>query len=355
MKQLTLIISLISMISCAPGGSGKSDAAMESDAAEMKEVSALAVEVKEMIPETISRYFEVTGYMEALQDAYISPEINGQIKFVKSDRGDRVQKGETLIQLNTDLTEKSIAEVRTSLELATVIFEKQEGLWKQNIGSELQFLEAKNGVESLEARLATLLKQLDMARVSAPFAGIVDDIMVKEGEMASPGMMLVHLINLNTMRVSARVSEAYLNSVRVGDQVELRFSSYPEDVLKVRVSRLGEMIDNQTRTFTLEVILKNSDEKYKPNMLTSVRITDYKDDEALVVPSIVLKQDFNGMFLFRAIKSDQGTTAEKVYVKTGITVEDKTVISEGISPEDRVIIKGYNLVSDGSQVSISNI
>ena len=88
MKQLTLIISLISMISCGPGGSGESDAAMESDAKGMKEVTALAVVVKEMIPETISRYFEVTGYMEAVQDAYISPEINGQIKFVKSDRGD---------------------------------------------------------------------------------------------------------------------------------------------------------------------------------------------------------------------------------------------------------------------------
>ncbi len=343
------------MISCAPGGSGDNNTQTEPGSAGKKEVAALAVEVKEMNPEVFSRFFVVSGKMEAVQEAYISPEVNGQIKQINTKRGARVVKGDQLIMLNTDITEKSIAEVRTSLELAARIFEKQEDLWNQNIGSELQFLEAKNGAESLEARLSTLQKQLEMAHIMAPFPGIVDDIMVKEGEIASPGMRLLHLINLNTMRVSARVSEAYLNSVRVGDQVELRFSSYPDDIIRVPVSRLGEMIDEKTRTFILEVIIKNRNEKYKPNMLTSVRINDYTDNAALVVPAIVLKQDFNGTFLFRAANSDQGTIAEKVYVKTGITVQDKTTIIEGLIPEDRVIIKGYNLVSNGSPVSITNI
>lgn len=168
-------------------------------------------------------------------------------------------------------------------------------------------------------------------------------------------MRLIHLINLNTMRVSARVSEAYLTTISEGDLVELRFSSYPEDLLTMPVTRIGEMIDMQTRTFALEVVIKNKSEKYKPNMLTSVRIVDFTDQGALVVPSIVLRQDFNGTFLFRAKETGQGMFAEKIYVEPGITVQDKTAVSEGLNPGDRVIIKGYNLVSDGSPVRLANL
>ncbi len=276
-------------------------------------------------------------------------------KWWPSGRGARVGKGDLLIRLNTDITEKSIAEVKTSLELAARIFEKQEELWEQQIGSEIQFLEAKNGKESLEARLATLQKQLELAHIRAPFPGIVDEILVQEGELASPGMRLMRLVNLNTMRVSAKVSEAYLNSVKKGDLVELHFPTYPEDVVKASVTRLGEVIDRVTRTFLIEIALQNRDEKYKPNMLTTVKIVDYTNDEALVVPSILLKQDFKGTFLFRVMDSGNGSAAEKVYVTTGITVQDQTIITEGLFPDDQVIIKGYNLVGDGSLVEITNI
>jgi membrane fusion protein (multidrug efflux system) len=119
---------------------------------------------------------------------YISPEINGQIQTIAVDRGSRVRKGDLILKLNTDVTQKTMEEVETSLELAKRVFTKQEELWEQNIGSELQYLEAKNGMESLEARLATLQQQLEMARVTAPFGGIIDDIMVEEGELASPGI-----------------------------------------------------------------------------------------------------------------------------------------------------------------------
>lgn len=349
-----MILSLAILVSCSSDVSENKDLNLESIGSNKEEQGALAVEVKEMIPGLFSRYFEVNGFMEAIKDAYISPEINGQIKRVLVERGARVQQNQLLISLNTDLTETSIKEVKTNLELASRIFEKQEELWQQNIGSEIQFLEAKNGKENLEARLATLQLQYELAHIRAPFAGIVDNIMVKEGELASPGMRLIHLLNLDKMRVSARVSEAYLNSIHTGDTVELRFSSYPEELLKAKVSRLGEVIEAQTRTFVLEVILKNKDEKFKPNMLTSVRIEDYRDERALVVPSIILKQDFEGTFLFNVKESEAGTYANKVYVQTGITVQDQTAIEDGLKPEDLVITKGHNLVSDESMVQIIN-
>lgn len=377
MKQIAVIISLSLLVACSPGGIDKKKAELDSyrqkveeynqkiteleaelnneldiERADPEATELLPVEIKEMSPEIFARYFEVTGVMEALKDAYISPEINGQIQTIAVERGSRVRKGELILKLNTDVTEKTIEEVETSLDLAKRIYSKQEELWEQNIGSEIQYLEAKNGMESLEARLATLQQQLEMAHVSAPFSGIIDDIMVKEGELASPGIFLVHLVNLSTMRVSAHVSESYLPSVSQGDQVELRFPAYPDRVMKANVTRLGEVIDPQTRTFTLEVEMKNAGEKLKPNMLTSVRIQDYRNEQAMVVPSFILRQDFNGIFLFKVAEENGVSKAQKFYVKRGITVQDQTMITEGLSSGDRVVTKGFNLVSDGTPLRI---
>lgn len=373
MKQIAVIISFSLLVACNPGETGAKKAELDSYRQKVKEynqkiteleaelenektdpetVTLLPVEIKEISPELFSRYFEVTGVMEALRDAYISSEMNGQIEQISVERGSRVKKGELILKLNTDVTQKSMKEVETSLELAKRIFIKQEELWGQNIGSELQYLEAKNGMETLQARLATLQQQLEMAYVTAPFNGIIDDIMVKEGELASPGIPLVHLVNLSNMRVSANVSEAYLSSVGQDDLVELSFPAYPEIVIKAGVTRLGEVINPQTRTFTLEVELKNHDEKLKPNMLTSVRIRDFNNDNALVVPSYILRQDFNGTFLFRVVEEDEVFQAKKVYVKRGITVQDQTMITEGLSEGDLVITKGFNLVSDETPLRI---
>jgi len=352
MKQITLIITLSLLVACRPQGTDSKNTELENEAAIPEEMALVPVETKEMIPEFFSRHFEVSGVMEAMKDAYISPEINGQIQKIIVKRGSRVKEGDLILKLNTDVTEKSILEIETSLDLAKRIFSKQEELWEKNIGSELQYLEAKNAMESLQARLATLEKQMEMAHVSAPFSGIIDDIMVKEGELASPGSPLVHLVNLSLMRVSANVSEAYLSSVSKGDLVELRFPTYPDITISAPVARLGEVIDPQTRTFALEVELENPGEKFKPNMLTSVRIQDYKNDNSLVLPSNILRQDFNGTFVFRVSEADGVSKAQKVYVDRGITVQDQTMITEGLSSGDVVITRGFNLVSDGSPLRI---
>jgi len=376
MKKIVLLISISLLLACGSGGDDAKKAELDSYRKKVEEYnrkiadleaelkdentdsapdSPVPVEIKKITPEDFSRYFEVTGSMEALKDAFISPEISGQIKKVSVQRGQRVRKGDLIIKLNTDVTEKSIEEIKTSLELAEQIFEKQKDLWEKNIGSELQYLEAKNGMESLQARLSTLEEQMEMANVAAPFNGIIDDIMVKVGELASPGMPMVRLVNLSVMRVSAMVSEAYLNNVRKGDMVELRFASYPDKIISANVTRLGEVINQQTRTFTLEVELDNPGEQLKPNMLTLVRIRDYEDSSALVVPSNILRQDFKGTFLFKIASENGNTKAEKAYVKPGITVQDRTQINEGLSVDDMVITKGFNLVSEGSSVRIVNL
>ncbi len=327
---------------------------IESSTANTETEQFTPVKTMEVQPTEFSSFFTATGSVEAVKDVYISPEVNGQISAIPVSHGDRVRKGDLLIRLSTEITERNIEEIRTNLELAKKVFEKQEQLWQKNIGSELQYLEAKNGKESFEARLATLQSQLDLSYIRAPFDGIIDDIMVKTGEMASPGMRLIRLVNINNMRIIAEVSESFLSSINEEDSVELKFPSYPELHIRSNISRIGTVIDPVTRTFPVEVLVRNPEDVLKPNMISSVRIKEYSDPEALTVPSIILKQDFNGTFLFR-VKSDGAMeVAEKVYIQTGRTVQDITKISKGINTGDRVIVEGYNLVSEGEPVRVIN-
>jgi RND family efflux transporter MFP subunit len=376
MKNLIFLMIVLTVGSCAPRGNEDKKAKLQeyrnqvneytdkiealekeiaaTSSSENEDQRATPVRVLQVEPGEFSSYFTTTGTVEALQDAFISPEVNGQISDIAVSRGDRVKKGDLLIRLNTDVIQNNIDEVQTNLELAKKVFEKQEQLWEKKIGSEMQYLEAKNGKESLEARLATLQSQLDMSSISAPFSGIIDDIMVKTGEMASPGMQLIRLVNLDKIRITARVSESFIGVINEGDTVQLEFSSYPDLNIIKPISRVGTVIDPVTRTFLVEVLLNNPAELLKPNMLSSVRIKDYSDPEALTVPSIVLKEDFNGTFLYRLKESDSELFAEKVYVETGRTVQDNTKIAGGINAGDRVIVEGYSIVNDGEPVRVTN-
>lgn len=374
MKNLLIIAVAFTVVSCSPQGQKDIEAEIreykqivkeynqkiseleqqleQSPTQDTGEARKVVVKVSKMTPESFSSYFESTGTVEALQDAFISPEVNGQIQSILVKRGQQVRKGTLLIRLKTDVTQSNIDEVRTSLELASKVFEKQEQLWEQGIGSEIQYLEAKNNKESLEARLATLESQLEMASIRAPFNGAVDDIMVRTGELASPGMRLLRLVNLDEIRITANVSESFLGKLRDGDMATLRFASLPDVQLERPIQRTGMIIDPVTRTFTVEVLVENENHLLKPNMLSSLKIQDFSTDDALLVPSIILKEDFNGTFLFRINDSSESLTAEKVYVKTGKTVQDVSRIVEGIQAGDRVIVAGYNLVSDGAPVRI---
>jgi RND family efflux transporter MFP subunit len=245
------------------------------------------------------------------------------------------------------VTENSIKEVETALELANTVYEKQKQLWNKNIGSELDYLQAKNNKESLESKLETLNAQAEMALIRAPISGIVDEILVKEGELAAPGMQVVQLVNLDGLYINADVSEAYITKVKKGDIVSLEFPSLPEIEMEVTVFRTGNIVKSANRTFKVQLKINNVENMIKPNILAKIKINDYTKDQAILVPSIILKQDMEGTYLFTVVDSK----AKKVYVETGKSYKGKTIISKGLKTGDKVIVEGYNQVSDGKVVA----
>jgi RND family efflux transporter MFP subunit len=310
------------------------------------------VSVKKMNPEPFEHYFEITGKLEAEEDAFISPEMSGQIHRIHVREGQAVSKGQLLVSLNTSITESSIKEVKTGLELATSLYEKQKELWDLKIGSEMQYLEAKNAKEQAEARLATLEAQLDMAKIKAPFSGVVEIIMLKEGELAVPGVQVIQLVSLDNLKLYGNISERYLASVKKGDMVIIHFPDVEGLSLDVPVHRVGNVIDNASRTFRIEMKINNRKRMLKPNMYSTILVNDYNTPTAFVVPSVSIKQDIQGNYLYISTHENGETKARKRYVETGLSYRDQTMIKEGISEGEEVIVKGFAQVSDGVNISI---
>lgn len=323
------------------------------DSSEINSKFLIPVSVKVMEPVSFRHYIDVTGTIQAENDAFISPEINGQINKIHVKEGQRVHKGQLMVTLNTDVTNQMIKEVETGLELAIKLFEKQEELWEQKIGSEIQYLQAKNSKEQAEARLQTLQAQLEMARIKAPFGGIVESIMLREGEMAAPGMQLLQLVSLKKLKLYADLSEKYIGNVRKGDVVIVEFPDLEGLRMNAPIHRVGNIIDERNRTFSIEIKLDNTGEILKPNLYTIVRINDYKTDNALVVPSIVIKQDIRGNYLYVVESASPEFKAKKKYVDPGLSSQGETMIIGGISEGDKVIVDGFSQVSDGVEVNIT--
>ncbi len=310
------------------------------------------VEVLELNQVEFNHYIEVGGVVEAINEASISPETSGQINKIFVNEGDRVRKGQLLVDINSDITKSQIEEVESSLEFARTVYEKQKRLWDQRIGSEIQYLDAKNRVESLEKRLEVLRAQLDMAKITSPVNGIVDNIYMKDGELALPGVPLMLVVNLDQVYINADVSESYLSDVHTGEQVSVTFPAYPELKLDIPIHRKGNVINPNNRTFTVQLKLSNPENMLKPNILSKIYINDYSADSALVVPAELVKQDLKGSYVY-VIDNDAGNlVARKAYISTGLSYGNKTMVTTGLLPGEKVIMTGYNQVSDGTIVEI---
>jgi membrane fusion protein, multidrug efflux system len=313
--------------------------------------NGVRVRVRELQPAGFDNYFRINGSVEAVRDAIISPETNGQISDILVNRGDRVQIGQVLARLNTSVIENNINEVRTNLQLAETRYRRQKGLWDQEIGSEIQYLEARNAYESLLSRLKTLESQLEMSVLRAPFGGVVDEIFLREGELAMPGSRIMQVIDLNRLYINADVSESYLGQIDPDDDVILRFPAYPEFEEHVPIHRLGNVINPESRTFRLQLLINNQEERFKPNMGASLSIRTFVLDDVIVVPTILIKQDIQGHFVFVANETDDGIfQARKAYIERGPQGEGRTVIESGLKPGDLLIEQGHNQVAEGTGI-----
>ena len=312
--------------------------------AKSKEVGVVSI-----APHNFDYFIQTQGAVEAIDNIMISARTAGNVSQVFSREGDVVTKGQTLAQIDNSITQRNIDELKASLDLAKTVYERQKNLWDQKIGTEVQYLQAKNQKESLEKRLATLNEQLDMSRIKSPIDGSIDEVAIKIGQNVGPGMPAFRVVSFDKLKMRAAVSEAYVTSIKKGNKVMLTFSDINKEV-EATVTFVGKTINQLSRTFPVEVALPSYAD-LRPNMTGVLRIIFQTIPDALTVPVNVV-QDVNGekIVYIAETSGDQMLARKKVVTVAGIYGNSAQVI--GLKAGDKVITVGYQGLNDGELIKI---
>jgi RND family efflux transporter MFP subunit len=305
----------------------------------------------EVQPSLFQHYIQVQGTIESDNNILIPAQSNGVVKKIHVRQGDRVSKGQLLAELDGAILESSIDEITHSLQLVATIYERQERLWKKNIGSELEYLQAKNNKENLEKKLATLKEQYKLTMVHAPISGTVDDVLIKEGEMAAAGFGTIRIVQLSRLKIAASLSENYISSVSKNHPVKVQIPVIGRE-MELKISAVSQVIDPNNRTFQIEIQIPAVEKGLKPNMLAVVTINDYTNPEAITVPQNVVQNTGADHFLFVAEKQNGEWIAYRRTVTLGENYADRVEILDGLSEGDFVIMFGFQTLADGQIVSV---
>ncbi len=303
--------------------------------------------------ETFAHYIQVRGNVASDRNVTVGAEASGEVTRVNARKGDKVRKGQLLIVQNAETAKNGLEELKTSLELAKTKYERQANLWEKKIGTEMQYLESKNNVESLERRISSAQSQLNNYFIYAPFGGTIDEVIIKEGETAQPGVPLLRLVSLEDMYILADVSESYLGQFNRGDSVEVNFPSLNKTI-KSTIGSVGQVINPNNRTFEVEVKLPNDENLLRPNLLAVLKIKDFEAPNSVVLPSNLIQSDNRGDYVYTAKKDGEDLIAEKKRVERGMTYSSKTMIKSGLQPGEVVINEGYREVSEGVAVKLAD-
>jgi membrane fusion protein, multidrug efflux system len=325
-------------------------AALESELAksgEAKKSDGKAVAITTMEPATFRHLIEVQAKVEGDDNVMVSPETMGTISRIMVKVGDKVSAGSVLAELDNNVYLKGLEELQNAREFANTVYQKQKSLWDQKIGTEIQYLQAKNNLDALDKKIATTRQQLDMTRIKSPISGVVDMVDVKIGQAFSPGMPGIRVVNFSKLKVQAEVAEAYIAKVKQGDPVEIYFPDQ-QQTINAKINYAGKVIDPINRTFKVEVTMGSKENTLHPNQVAVVRITDYKSDAAMSLPLAVVQSTPEGSYVFIA----DGGKARKQMVKTGKNYAGRLEITEGLKAGDKVITTGYQDMVDGQSINL---
>jgi membrane fusion protein (multidrug efflux system) len=316
------------------------------------EAKAKLIKVDTIEATEFKHFIEVQGNVEAEENVTVLPQQPGLVTAIYVKEGDRVSKGQVLGITETSKTmEAGIQALQIQLDLATTAFEKQERLWKQNIGSEIQYLQAKTQKEALEKQISMQRTQIEMTKLISPIAGVVDDVNLKVGDMAigSQAMPGIRIINNNKLSVKGKLSDSDFGKVKEGDKVEIEFNGINKST-SATITHIQKTIDARSRTFSVEAKLNNGANEYAANMLAKMKINDATLKNVIVVPSNIVQNSAEGLYVLVAADENGHMVAARRTVVPGMEYQGLTVITEGLQPGDKIITFGYSEIVNGQRI-----
>ncbi len=364
-KTIILLLSTIILLASC-GGESKKDpkaqlaqlkkeqkeiakkiADLETKTGKKDSVRSIAVSLTDMYPTKFFQFLELQGRVDAGKTVNATPEAPGVVQSIRVRNGQYVKRGQTLATLKADAIQSGIAELDQQISFAKTMYDKQQKLWDQEIGTEVQLLTAKNQYESLLKKKNTTLSQRRMYTIKAPISGVVDDVNITVGDMSSPGMPnQIRIVNTGDVKVEVDVPESYAGRVKSGSRAEVVLPDFG-DTMITNVRYVQKSIDPLKRTFTAE-IKPTAKGKLRPNMITKVKIATYTNPRAFVLPAKVI-QKINGKdFVYVKDKQDRAKLKE---VLLGKNYRGKVEIKSGLLLDDQVVTAGYQELNEGDKLS----
>lgn len=315
---------------------------------------AKLVEVTELLNRDFTHYIELQGKITTENLSYVTPRgMGGQVKSVYAKEGDNVKKGQLLMKLEDGIIQQNIKQVESQLSFAKNIFSRQENLWNEGIGTEVQFLSAKNNVESLEKQLDLVKEQLSTTSVYAPVSGIIEDVNIRVGEtfMGSP-LAGITIINPGSLKAVVDVPENYISKIRKGMPVVVTIPDLNQS-FNSNINLISETINTISRSFVAESKVTGN-ANLKPNQIAIVKILDHEAKNAIVVPVETVQSDEKGKYVYVLAQEGNKTIARKRAVTIGEFYDELIEVNAGLATGDKLITKGYQGLYDGQLISKTN-
>lgn len=307
------------------------------------------VAFSEVVVVPFSHYVEVQAKVDASQSVSATAKMGGTVTSILVNEGDKVAAGQVLAKLDDALIKQSIAELQTQIDFATNIYKKQKALWDQQIGSEVQYLTAKNNKEALENKMKSAREQWSMTEIKAPIGGTVDAVPVKIGQAIMPGIPCFNIVNLSGLKIKAEVAEAYISKIKTGDNVIISIPDLKMDI-NAKVSFTSSSVNAMSRTFTVEVKVPANVTSLRPNMIAVMKIADYTSANAMVVPINVVQSSSDGNYILTAVTENGKNIVTKKVIQTGLSYNGNIEVLNGLAAGDKVIVAGYQDVNPGEDV-----
>ena len=303
----------------------------------------------------VNKFFhkvQLRGTVFSRSNVLLNPEMIGRLKRIYVKEGDSVIKGQILAEINSDVLNNSILEIKTNLELFKVIYERQKNLWENNIGSEIEYLKSKSNYDVFLKRFETNKIQLLKYKIVSPFSGMIDKVFLNEGEMSSPATPIFRIFSGEDSYLNIDASEAYIGKFNIKDNVDIVIPNLDTKV-ESKILSIGQVIDVQNRSFSIEINIPESlQELVKPNQVMVIEMVDYSNPNAILIPSNVIYRDDTGEYVFGTKEFDGTIIAKKISVIVGKSYNYKSEIVKGLDGSEIIIDKGSTEVIEGAYVQI---
>lgn len=302
-----------------------------------------------------NHYVELQGSVETKQNLIVTAEMGGILQRVYVKEGDNVSKGQLLAKVDDGGMSQQLAQMQVQANLAKTTFERQERLWNQKIGSEIQYLQAKSNYEAQLEAINSMKQQLGKSSIRAPFSGTIDDVITEQGSVVSPGQTpVLRIVNLSDMYIQTDVPETYLTNVTKGKDVEVHFPVLGKTI-DTKIRQTGDFINPDNRTFKVEIDVPNKENNIKPNLTARLKINDYTNEKAILIPQSIISEDASGdqyVYVLEDKKQDNKAVAKRVVIQTGKIQGDVIEVVSGLSAGDEIIQEGARSVKEGQTVKV---